>query len=216
MVNSIKFNRRYLTSVDRTKCHGVRKRYHPVLQVSVPDRELIISLRLYHYSLRQTDKAVHDSHYCQGVVSHSKEQITKQFVTEYNGGTSAFSYTIQNTGTIFAHRHLYTYYGLYFHEQLSRGFLQPNSSMGFFVLLHEDFFSLFISPSFSYSVQFPAALLSLSFSLLHLSFLTHSRGVRFLQLVHISAPISRTSLPPSLSRHPFPPSFSSSSSSTSC
>lgn len=140
MVNSIKFNRRYLTSVDRTKCHGVRKRYHPVLQVSVPDRELIISLRLYHYSLRQTDKAVHDSHYCQGVVSHSKEQITKQFVTEYNGGTSAFSYTIQNTGTIFAHRHLYAYYGLYFHEQLSRGFLQPNSSMGFFVLLHEDFF----------------------------------------------------------------------------
>ena len=75
-----------------------------------------------------------------------------------------------------------------------REFLQP--SIGFFVLLHVDFSSSSFPPSFSYSVQFPAAaLLSLSFSLLHLSFLTHSQGVRFLQLVHISAPISRTPLP---------------------
>lgn len=64
--------------------------------------------------------------------------------------------------------------------------------MRVFVLLHEDFFSLLFAPSF-YSVQFPAAvLLSLFFSLLHLSFQTHSGGVRFLQLVHISAPISLT------------------------
>lgn len=85
---------------------------------------------------------------------------------------------------------------IYFHEQHRReSFLQPNSSMGFFVLLHEDFFSSsFLHPSLTPCVQFPAALLSLSFSLLHLSFLTHSLGVRFLQLVHISAPISRTPL----------------------
>lgn len=50
------------------------------------------------------------------------------------------------------------------------------------------FFSLLFSPSFSYSVLFPAALLSLSFTLLHLSFWTHSWGVRLLQLVHISTP----------------------------
>lgn len=51
--------------------------------------------------------------------------------------------------------------------------------------------SSFLHPS--YSVQFPAAfLLSLFLSLLHLSFLTHSWGVGFPQLVHISAPISLT------------------------
>lgn len=111
---------------------------------------------------------------------------------------------------------------IYFHEQHRReSFLQPNSSMGFFVLLHEDFFSSsFLHPSLTPCVQFPAALLSLSFSLLHLSFLTHSLGVRFLQLVHISAPISRTPLLllfSLLSLHPFSPSFSpSASSSTSC
>lgn len=62
MVSSIKFNWCYLTSVDRTKCYSVRKCY-PVLQVSLSHRVLIISPWLFHLSLRQTDKAVHDSHY---------------------------------------------------------------------------------------------------------------------------------------------------------
>lgn len=49
--------------------------------------------------------------------------------------------------------------------------------------------------SFSCTVLFPVALLSLSFSLPHLSFQTYSRGVRFLQLVHISNPhFTRTPL----------------------
>lgn len=63
--------------------------------------------------------------------------------------------------------------------------------MGSFVLL--DFSILLLLCAISCSPSFPLFL-----SLLHFSFLTHSRGVRFLQLVHISAPISRTPLPPAL------------------
>lgn len=79
---------------------------------------------------------------------------------------------------------------LYFYKtDCQRKTLLPHSSMAFFVVLHEDF-----SPPLLFSVPrlmpFPAAPLSLSFSVLHLSFQTHSWGVRFLQLVHINAPIS--------------------------
>lgn len=94
-----------------------------------------------------------------------------------------------------AHGHLNTHSQIYFHEQLwGEGFCSQIHLWDSLFCSMRTFFLLF-SPSFSFSVQFPAALLSLSFSLLHLSFLTHSRGVRFLQLVHISAPISRTPLP---------------------
>lgn len=79
---------------------------------------------------------------------------------------------------------------LYFYKtDCQRKTLLPHSSMAFFVVLHEDFFPplLFSVPRL---MPFPAAPLSLSFSVLHLSFQTHSWGVRFLQLVHINAPIS--------------------------
>lgn len=194
IVISFKFNCCHLTRVDRTTCHGVRKRYHPVLQVSLADRELIISLWLYtrargkqtrlcmirinvrEWCLAEEEITYHTSLLLNTTLTHkqcksfdTKQLLHKNTFTQTN--SDLLSWTTQK-GELSATKFIY----------------------GILCFAPRGLFFLLFSPSLSYSVQFPAALLSLSFSLLHLSFLTHSLGVRFLQLVHISAPISRTPL----------------------
>lgn len=86
------------------------------------------------------------------------------------------------------------------------GFCSPTHLWdSLFCSMRTFFPSSFFHPALT-ALQFPAALLSSLFSLLHLSFLAHFRGVRFLQLVHISTPISRTHISPSL--HPSSSSLS--------
>lgn len=131
-----------------------------------------------------------------------------------------FTNTLQNTHTgicmqMNTHGHLNTHtVSSTFMNNSEESFLRPNSCMGFFVLFQEDFFFFLFSPSFSYSVPFPAALLS------------HSSTSHFEPTLEVSGFYSWFTLAPpfyahpsfSLSLHPFSPplSPSTSSSSTSC